>query len=91
MFYGVFLTDISGGLQSQGASILGNVSNSRMVIFDENKISNDDLLEPKLESWVAPPTAKAKENERRPERWCDVKVRDKQVLLVDPNVSNVTK
>ncbi|XP_041810365.1 mitotic checkpoint serine/threonine-protein kinase BUB1 beta [Chelmon rostratus] len=74
---GTAIRNISGGLQSQGASILGNVSNSRMVIFDENKISNDDLLEPKLESWVAPPTAKAKENERRPERWCDVKMPQK--------------
>uniref|UniRef100_A0A4W6DHF3 BUB1 mitotic checkpoint serine/threonine kinase Bb n=1 Tax=Lates calcarifer TaxID=8187 RepID=A0A4W6DHF3_LATCA len=58
---GPAIRSISGGLQSRGAPVLGNASNSRLVIFDENK------------SWMAPPTSRAKENEQRPEKWCDVK------------------
>lgn len=68
------LTGLSGGLQSRGAPTLGNASNSRLVIFDENKIENAGPSEPKVESWAAPPTSRAKENEQRAERWCDVKV-----------------
>lgn len=67
-------TDISRGLQSHGAPVLGSATNSRMVVFDENKTQSAGLSEPKFESWVAPPTAREKENEQRPEKWCDVKV-----------------
>uniref|UniRef100_A0A3P8RJQ7 BUB1 mitotic checkpoint serine/threonine kinase Bb n=1 Tax=Amphiprion percula TaxID=161767 RepID=A0A3P8RJQ7_AMPPE len=70
---GPAIRNISGGLQSQGAPVLGNASNSRLVIFDENKTESAGSSESKLESWVAPPTSRAKENEQRPERWCDVK------------------
>lgn len=69
-----FLTGISGGLQSRGAPVLGNASNSRLVIFDESKAQSAGPSEPRLEPWMAPPTSRAKENEQRPEKWCDVKV-----------------
>lgn len=81
MFDGFFRTDISRGLQSHGAPVLRNASNSQLVIFDENKSQNAGPSEPKLESWMAPPTSRAKENEQGPERWCDVKVQDKHVLF----------
>ncbi|XP_035530125.1 mitotic checkpoint serine/threonine-protein kinase BUB1 beta [Morone saxatilis] len=74
---GPAIRSISGGLQSRSNPVLGNVSNSRMVIFDENNIESAGPSEPKLESWVAPPTSRAKENEQRPERWCDVKMPQK--------------
>uniref|UniRef100_A0A672K5Z4 BUB1 mitotic checkpoint serine/threonine kinase Bb n=1 Tax=Sinocyclocheilus grahami TaxID=75366 RepID=A0A672K5Z4_SINGR len=54
---------------------LGPKQNSRLVIFDENKASETEPLEPKFEVWTAPPTARAKENEQKPEKWTDVKVR----------------
>ena len=69
-----FRTGISGGLQSQGIPVLGNASNSRLVIFDENKTQSSRPSEPRLESWMAPPSSRSKENEQRPEKWCDVKV-----------------
>ncbi|XP_060939040.1 mitotic checkpoint serine/threonine-protein kinase BUB1 beta [Limanda limanda] len=74
---GAAIRNISGGLRSHGAPVLGNASNSRMVIFDENKTQSAGPSEPRHESWMAPPTSKAKENEQRPERWCDVKMPQK--------------
>lgn len=71
----VFLgTGSSQGLQSQGALASNNAANSRFVVFDENKIPGDEPAQPKVESWMAPPPARAKENEQKPEKWCDVKV-----------------
>lgn len=68
-------TGISRGMQSRGAPpILGNATNSQLVIFDESKAQSAGPSEPKAEPWLAPPPAKAKENERRSEKWCDVKV-----------------
>lgn len=67
-------TGISGGLQSRGVPVLGNTSNKQLVIFDESNTENAGPSEPKLESWMAAPTTRAKENEQRPEKWCDVKV-----------------
>ncbi|XP_029937770.1 mitotic checkpoint serine/threonine-protein kinase BUB1 beta [Myripristis murdjan] len=64
----------SQGLQSQGALASNNAANSRFVVFDENKIHSDEPAEPKVESWMAPPPARAKENEQKPEKWCDVKM-----------------
>ncbi|XP_016402499.1 mitotic checkpoint serine/threonine-protein kinase BUB1 beta-like, partial [Sinocyclocheilus rhinocerous] len=55
---------------------LGPKQNSRLVIFDENKASETETQEPKFEVWTAPPTARAKENEQKPEKWTDVKVRE---------------
>lgn len=52
---------------------LGPKQNSRLVIFDENK-AEIDPQEPKFEIWTAPPTARAKENEQKPEKWSNVKV-----------------
>lgn len=65
---------ISGGLQSRGAPVLGNASNSRLVIFDENKNQSAGSSGPAPDPWAAPPTSRAKENEQKAERWCDVKV-----------------
>ncbi|XP_005742852.1 mitotic checkpoint serine/threonine-protein kinase BUB1 beta isoform X2 [Pundamilia nyererei] len=72
---GAGIRSIPGGLKSQGAPVLG--SNSRLVIFDENKAQSAGPSEPRLEAWVAPPTSRAKENEQKPERWCDVKMPQK--------------
>lgn len=54
---------------------LGPKQNSRLEIFDENKNPETEPQEPRLEIWMAPPTARAKENEQKPEKWTNVKVR----------------
>uniref|UniRef100_A0A673LV45 Mitotic checkpoint serine/threonine-protein kinase BUB1 beta-like n=1 Tax=Sinocyclocheilus rhinocerous TaxID=307959 RepID=A0A673LV45_9TELE len=64
---------------------LGPKQNSRLVIFDENKASETETQEPKFEVWTAPPTARAKENEQKPEKWTDVKVRDVAVAPPKPS------
>ncbi|XP_023258484.1 mitotic checkpoint serine/threonine-protein kinase BUB1 beta [Seriola lalandi dorsalis] len=74
---GPAIRSISGGLQSRGAPVLGNASNSQLVIFDESKTQSAGPSEPKMEPWMAPPTSRAKENEQRPEKWCDVKIPQK--------------
>lgn len=75
---GTAIKGVSGGLQLQGEPVLGNSTNSQFVIFDENKVCDEGPSEPKLESWAAPPTSsRSKENEQRPEKWCDVKMRQK--------------
>ncbi|XP_054469430.1 mitotic checkpoint serine/threonine-protein kinase BUB1 beta isoform X2 [Anoplopoma fimbria] len=71
------IRSISGGLQSHRAPVLGSASNSRLVVFDENKTQSAGPSEPKLESWLAPPTSRAKENEQKPETWSDVKIPQK--------------
>ncbi|XP_039518950.1 mitotic checkpoint serine/threonine-protein kinase BUB1 beta [Pimephales promelas] len=53
---------------------LGPRHNSRPVIFDENKAPETVPQEPKFEIWTAPPTARAKENEQKPEKWSNVKL-----------------
>uniref|UniRef100_A0A3Q3W2E2 BUB1 N-terminal domain-containing protein n=1 Tax=Mola mola TaxID=94237 RepID=A0A3Q3W2E2_MOLML len=70
---GPAIRNITGGLQSCGAPVLGSVSNSRLMVFDENQPHNVAPSEPKLEVWVPPPTSRAKENEQKTEKWCDVK------------------
>lgn len=75
---GTAVKSVSGGLKLQGVPILSNTTNSQFIIFDENKAANEGPSEPTLESWAAPPTSsKSKENEQRPEKWCDVKMRQK--------------
>ncbi|XP_017268686.1 mitotic checkpoint serine/threonine-protein kinase BUB1 beta [Kryptolebias marmoratus] len=74
---GSAIKGLSGGLQSNSAPVLSNVSNSRLVIFDENKTEDAGPSEPKLESWAVPPTSRAKENEPKPEKWCDIKMPQK--------------
>ncbi|XP_070698782.1 mitotic checkpoint serine/threonine-protein kinase BUB1 beta [Pempheris klunzingeri] len=74
---GPAIRSISGGLQSHTAPALSNASNSRLVVFDENRTQSAGPSEPKPEAWVAPPTSRAKENEQKPERWCDVKMPQK--------------
>uniref|UniRef100_A0A4W4H1Z7 BUB1 N-terminal domain-containing protein n=1 Tax=Electrophorus electricus TaxID=8005 RepID=A0A4W4H1Z7_ELEEL len=51
---------------------LGAGQNSQLMIFDENKECLEPQ-EPKIERWMAPPTAKAKENEQKPDKWTNVK------------------
>ena len=70
--------DNSRGLQSQGAVASSGAKNSRFLVFDENKCPEAVTAEPKWESWAAPPPARAKENEQKPEKWCDVKVRSRR-------------
>ncbi|XP_016308826.1 mitotic checkpoint serine/threonine-protein kinase BUB1 beta-like [Sinocyclocheilus anshuiensis] len=53
---------------------LGPKQNSRLMIFDENKAPETELQEPKFEIWTAPPAARAKENEQKPEKWTNVKL-----------------
>ncbi|KAK7905000.1 hypothetical protein WMY93_017607 [Mugilogobius chulae] len=75
---GTAVKSVSGGLQLQGAPVLGNTTNSRFVIFDENKVPDQSVSEPRFEPWVAPPSSsRAKENEQKPQKWCDVKMRQK--------------
>ncbi|XP_026159632.1 mitotic checkpoint serine/threonine-protein kinase BUB1 beta [Mastacembelus armatus] len=74
---GPAIKSVSGGLQSRGAPVLGNASNTRLVIFDENSAQSAGPSEPKQDPWMAPPTSRAKENEQRSERWCDVKMPQK--------------
>lgn len=81
--FGVCLwTEIGGGLQLRGAPDLDRASNSPVVIFDESKDQTACQSDPKLEVWAAPPSSRAKENEKKPERWCDVKVWDKRLELL---------
>ncbi|XP_026211284.1 mitotic checkpoint serine/threonine-protein kinase BUB1 beta [Anabas testudineus] len=74
---GSAIRSISGGLQSGGVPVLGNTSNRQLVIFDESIAESAGPSERKMESWMAPPTSRAKENEQRPEKWCDVKMPQK--------------
>ncbi|XP_017331082.2 mitotic checkpoint serine/threonine-protein kinase BUB1 beta [Ictalurus punctatus] len=55
---------------------VGPSQNSRLMIFDENK-EHPEPQEHKLESWAARPTAKAKENEQKPDKWTNVKLPQK--------------
>ncbi|KAF7657073.1 hypothetical protein LDENG_00032280 [Lucifuga dentata] len=74
---GPAIKGVSGGLQSQGTPALSSATNSCFVVFDENKAHSSGASESNLEPWVAPPTARAKENEQKPEKWCDVKMPQK--------------
>ncbi|XP_059209389.1 mitotic checkpoint serine/threonine-protein kinase BUB1 beta [Centropristis striata] len=74
---GPAIRSTSGGMQSHNAPVLGNISNSRLVVFDENKAQSADPSEPNSEPWMAPPTSRAKENEQKPGKWTNVKVPQK--------------
>lgn len=67
----------SRGLQSQGAPAPSEAKNSQFVVFDESKAPVAENSEPKWESWAAPPPTRAKENEQKAEKWCDVKMPQK--------------
>ncbi|XP_057716113.1 mitotic checkpoint serine/threonine-protein kinase BUB1 beta [Corythoichthys intestinalis] len=56
-----------------------HASNTKLMIFDENKVSAGPS-EPKFEPWLAPPPSRAKENEKKVEKWCDVKMRQKSAF-----------
>ncbi|XP_059908133.1 mitotic checkpoint serine/threonine-protein kinase BUB1 beta [Gadus macrocephalus] len=59
---------------SKGAPAPSRAENSCFLVFDENKCPEAVTSGPKLEPWAAPPPARAKENEQKPEKWCDVKM-----------------
>lgn len=82
-----FVTDARG---LQFKQPLGPKQNSRLLIFDENKAHETEPQEPKFEIWTAPPTARAKENEQKPEKWTNVKVRVLSSMLILP-VQPVTR
>ncbi|KAK5857234.1 hypothetical protein PBY51_010492 [Eleginops maclovinus] len=73
---GSAIRSVPGGMQSHAAPVLGSASNSKLVVFDENK-AHAGPSEPKLEAWMAPPNSRAKENEQKPGVWCDVKIPQK--------------
>ncbi|XP_066539870.1 mitotic checkpoint serine/threonine-protein kinase BUB1 beta [Hoplias malabaricus] len=70
---------------------LAPAKNSRLMIYDENK-QHFDPQEPLLESWTAPPTAKAKENEQKPDKWTNAKLSQKSrsghAIVVPPSKPN---
>ncbi|KAJ8399141.1 hypothetical protein AAFF_G00415200 [Aldrovandia affinis] len=49
--------------------------NSQIMVFDENQAAGSSEARP--EQWMAPPMARAKENELMPEKWTDVKMPQK--------------
>lgn len=67
-------TNPSRGLQLKGP--LAPIKNSRLMVFDENAVAAGSQ-DPKLESWLAPPTAKSKENEQKAEKWTKAKLSKK--------------
>ncbi|CDQ68608.1 mitotic checkpoint serine/threonine-protein kinase BUB1 beta [Oncorhynchus mykiss] len=72
---GAALSSNSRSLQLQGPPALASSGqNSCLVIFDENKAVSAEPSELKLESWMAPPPSRFKENEQRPEKWSNVKM-----------------
>ncbi|XP_062379694.1 mitotic checkpoint serine/threonine-protein kinase BUB1 beta [Sardina pilchardus] len=52
------------------------VRNSRLMVFDENK-GLAESQEPKLESWMGPPSARHKENEQKASKWTKAKLSQK--------------
>ncbi|XP_012707758.2 mitotic checkpoint serine/threonine-protein kinase BUB1 beta [Fundulus heteroclitus] len=74
---GTAIKNITRGLQSSGAPVLSNAANRQLVVFDENKAEAAGPSEATLESWLAPPPSKAKENEQKPGKWCDMKMPQK--------------
>lgn len=74
---GTAIRNTSRGLQSHGAPVLGNASNSQLMIYDESKTQSAGQSELKLEPWMAPPTSRERENEKNPEKWCNVKMPQK--------------
>ncbi|XP_056151991.1 mitotic checkpoint serine/threonine-protein kinase BUB1 beta [Lampris incognitus] len=65
------------GLQLQEAAGPSGAKNKRFMVFDENADPNTKPSEPVLEPWMAPPPARSKENEQKPEKWSDVKMPQK--------------
>ncbi|XP_077588119.1 mitotic checkpoint serine/threonine-protein kinase BUB1 beta [Stigmatopora nigra] len=53
-----------------------HASNSKLMIYDENE-AGAGPSEAKFEPWLAPPTSRAKENEKKVEKWCNVKMQQK--------------
>nr|XP_057947378.1 mitotic checkpoint serine/threonine-protein kinase BUB1 beta [Doryrhamphus excisus]XP_057947379.1 mitotic checkpoint serine/threonine-protein kinase BUB1 beta [Doryrhamphus excisus] len=76
---GPAIKSVSKGLSLRVSSVgesSSHGSNSKLVVFDENKACAAPS-EPKSEPWLAPPPARAKENEKGVDKWCDVKMRQK--------------
>lgn len=60
--------------QEPSTSSNGNKKKGNFMVLDENKAPSAEPSGPKLEAWVAPPVVRGKENEQKPEKWCDVKM-----------------
>ncbi|XP_067100029.1 mitotic checkpoint serine/threonine-protein kinase BUB1 beta [Osmerus mordax] len=89
---GAALSGKSSGLSSQGEAAAGSGSNTRFRVFDENRAVSAAPAEPRLESWMAPPTSRAKENEQRPEKWSSIKMPQRSrfghVVVAPPSEPN---
>ncbi|XP_063080042.1 mitotic checkpoint serine/threonine-protein kinase BUB1 beta [Engraulis encrasicolus] len=59
------------GLQVKGP--MAPVRNTRLMVFDENK-GVAEPQDPRMESWMAPPSARPKENEQKPDKWTKAKL-----------------
>ncbi|KAJ8341428.1 hypothetical protein SKAU_G00337190 [Synaphobranchus kaupii] len=67
--------------------------NSQMVVFNENQAgAAAESFEPRPEQWLAPPVARAKENELMPEKWTNVRMPQKSKfghsVVVPPSKPN---
>ncbi|MGH0160747.1 UNVERIFIED_CONTAM: hypothetical protein FKN15_049401 [Acipenser sinensis] len=62
------------GLSIQMPAPMQNEQNQRFSVFNENQIGLAESLAPRPESWSAPPTVRAKENELNPRKWNTVKL-----------------
>ncbi|MBN3282223.1 BUB1B kinase, partial [Polyodon spathula] len=62
------------GLSIQMPAPMHNEQNQRFSVFNENQIGLAESLAPRPESWSAPPTGRAKENELNPRKWNTVKL-----------------
>ncbi|XP_077476548.1 mitotic checkpoint serine/threonine-protein kinase BUB1 beta [Stigmatopora argus] len=56
-----------------------HASNHKLMIYDENE-AGAGPSEAKFEPWSAPPTSRAKENEKKVEKWCNVKMHQKSAF-----------
>ncbi|KAK6479167.1 mitotic checkpoint serine/threonine-protein kinase BUB1 beta-like [Huso huso] len=62
------------GLSIQMPAPMQNEQNQRFSVFNENQIGLAESLAPRPETWSAPPTVRAKENELNPRKWNTVKL-----------------
>uniref|UniRef100_W5N5A7 BUB1 mitotic checkpoint serine/threonine kinase B n=1 Tax=Lepisosteus oculatus TaxID=7918 RepID=W5N5A7_LEPOC len=62
-----------GGLNLQAPTLKSVQQNHRLTVFDENQAGIVESSNFKPEPWLAPPEARAKENDPKPEKWNGVK------------------
>ncbi|KAG7466348.1 hypothetical protein MATL_G00163640 [Megalops atlanticus] len=89
---GASVSHHSRGLNLQLPAAAHNSQNSRITVFDESQAAVAESFEPRGDQWMAPPTARAKENELMPEKWTNVKMPQKSRLghsiVVPPSKPN---